>query len=332
MNLTFCLAEDRAGAEIGLKLAILSLRRHCGQVPVVLYRPAPLPSLVRWLRGQPQVRLVTERLPGWRQWDCKPQALLPLLEQDPAGQVVWLDSDLMLAGDPRPLYDRMSPETVGITQEPPSQPHQGSELRTRGWELPVGRCLPHTLNSCMVRFTACHRPLLVRWDALLRDPRYVALAAMNVQERPPAMMSDQDVLNALLGSREFSGVPLAVFRNGREVLHSGGALAYSATERVRGLLLRKPVFLHAISLKPWMVLGHPELRGRWGWRRKLQQEISPFVAEARAYAGQVDEPCPWLEDHTLPGRLLRLAGLGHWALRGLPVSVLAAGLRRGGWA
>ncbi len=44
MKTIFCLAEDRRGAEIGLKLAVLSLAEHCPDSRVVLFRPASAPG------------------------------------------------------------------------------------------------------------------------------------------------------------------------------------------------------------------------------------------------------------------------------------------------
>jgi hypothetical protein len=330
--LTFCSAEDRAGAEIGLKLLILSVAEHCPDVPLVLYRPDPLPSFVTWTRKFPQIRLVEQPLPGAHQWNCKPQALLPQLA-GPDAEAVWLDSDLMLTRDPRPLFERLSPETLGITQEPPSQPNQGSRDRTLAWRMPVGRELPQTLNSCVLRVTRHHEALLVRWRELLERPDYVAIQARTVAERPVAMASDQDVLNALLGSTEFAGIPLGVFANGRDIIHSGGALAYSFGERLRGLFLPRPTILHAISVKPWMILQPDRLLpGRQAWFRRLMHEVSPYLAYARRYRNQVDEPCPWMDWHTPLGAVLRMAGFGHWALRGLPVTLAATVMKRGGLA
>ena len=57
-------------------------------------------------------------------------------------------------------------------------------------------------------------------------------------------MSDQDVLNALLGSEEFACLPIRILKTGLDVIHSGGALAYSLSERLRGLVRPIPPFVH----------------------------------------------------------------------------------------
>ena len=332
MKTIFCLAEDRRGAEIGLKLAILSLAEHCPGVPVVLHRPEPIPAFVEWLKAHPQVRLVTEPLPGANDWNCKPHALLPLLPHDDDTQAVWIDSDIMVTRDPRPLFASVSPQTLILAQEAITQTHQGTGIRTRGWELPVGREFPRTFNSCVIRTTRHHRRLLERWRELLEDPRYIAACEVpvaDIDKMPPHLWCDQDVLNALIGAAEFADMPVRPLAHGRELLHTGGALGFTVGERLRGIFLPLPTFLHAIAGKPWVLLS-PEIRqpGRYAAFRRLQQELSPFVAHARRYRAQVGEPTPWFDEHTAFGTILRVLGLGHWALRGLPITVAVTVARR----
>lgn len=327
MKVTFCTAEDRRGAEIGLKLLVASVAEHCPDVPLVLYRPEPLPEFTAWLAKFPQVRLVSVPLPGAHQWNCKPHALQPALPDDDH-EAVWLDSDLMLTRDPRPLFRSWTPDVLGITQEPPNQPNQGSVQRTRDWKLPVGRELPQTLNSCVLRVTRRHLPLLRQWQELLERPEYLAIQARPVEERGVSFASDQDVLNAVLGSQEFAAVPIGLLRNGVDVIHSGGALAYSISERLAGLFRPQPMFLHAISVKPWVVLNGAPLPGQAAWFRRLMHEVSPYLAYARRYRPALEEPCPWMDHRTLLGTALRVVGLGHWALRGLPVTMAATVLSR----
>src|SRR5687768_2309052 len=97
-DLAFCLAEDRADAETGLRLAVLSLHRHVGDTPVFLYRPSATPEFTTWLSRFSQVTLIPDRPAGARSWNCKPHALIPILT---AGfrQAVWLDSDIIVTKD-----------------------------------------------------------------------------------------------------------------------------------------------------------------------------------------------------------------------------------------
>jgi hypothetical protein len=136
--------------------------------------------------------------------------------------------------------------------------------------------------------------------------------------------SDQDVLNALLGSKECQSIAVQQLQVGRDVIHCGGALGYSLGRRLGGLCRRVPPFLHAIAGKPWWVLSPEYRRSHAAWftyYRRLLQETSPYVAAARSYRDEVGLPCPWLDAWSPPGLCLRAAGLGHFALRGLPLTL-----------
>jgi hypothetical protein len=330
MNTTFCLAEDRHGAEIGIKLALLSLAEHCPGCPVVLFRPVSAPGFVEWTRQFPGVRVVEKPLAGATNWNCKPHALLELLgDIAPDDQLVWLDSDILLTRDPRPMFAAADPAALVVAVEAATQPSQGTGIRTRGWDLPVGREFPRTFNSCVLRVRPAHAPLLRRWKELLGDPRYLAVASIPTEQKPPHLWSDQDVLNALLGSAEFSALPVVPLAHARDVLHTGGALGFTLGERLRGLFLPVPTVLHAIAGKPWVLMARdPKTMGRFERFRALMQETSPFVAHCRRYRGRVAEPTRWLDYRSVPGTLLRIAGLGHWAFRGLPVTLACTVAKR----
>jgi len=324
----FCLAEDREGAEIGIKFAILSLRDHCPEAHVFLYRPQPIPDFVRWLQAQPQVTLIDHWPAGAQGWNCKPHTLLPLLQ---AGwqETIWLDSDALLSASLSPLLDSLKEDEILVAEEASSQPDKGTELRTRGWNLPVGRALPNTLNSAVLRVTASHEPLLRRWQECLAGEEYHRYDDRPLMERPPHVRSDQDVLNALIGSVEFAHYPVRLLRTGRDIIHCGGALGYGLGERLSGIFGSPPLVLHAIGGKPWVLLGPgcPD-KGWFGRLRRLMQELSPYVVATRAYREEVQEPCPWLDHHTFLGSVLRVLGLGNHALRGLPVTVAATLIAR----
>jgi len=324
-DIAFCLAEDRLDCETGLRLAILSLCRHCPDTPVYVYRPPLTPQFAPWVQRFPQVTLIPHKPDGAIQWNCKPQALKPLLEKG-YREVVWLDSDVLVTNDCRELFTSLDERVVAMAQEPACQPEQGTEQRTRGWGLPVGRTLPFTLNSAVVRVTRHHMTLLERWKEYLDDPRYVSFQTVPFEERPIHMHGDQEVLSALLGSREFADIPLRIFGTGTEIIHLGGELGYSAMERIRGLGKPLPTFMHAIAGKPWLWFsGEPywSRRDLFCWHRRLLQELSPYVYEARRYRHQLGSDPAWMYKRTLTGTIFRLLGLGHFALRGLPLSMAA---------
>lgn len=322
-EIAFCIAEDRSENEAGVRLAVLSLCRHMPGVPVYVYRPDPDSRFGPWVARFPQVHFIPSTPSGANSWNCKPQALEPLLDKG-YRQVIWVDSDIIVTRDCRPMFTPLDDAVFAATQEPASLPCQGTEIRTRGWNLEVGRRIPFTLNSAVLRVTQKHRPLIHLWRAFLQDPRYVAAQQLPLEQRPVHLMGDQDLLNAALGSREFSNVPLYVLRSGKDIIHAGGGIGYSVSERLSGLLRSKPTFLHATAGKPWLWLGgqpYWSQQNFFSWHRRLLQEISPYLAEARRYARDLGEDPSWMYKRTVLGVCLRVLGCGHFALRGLPVTM-----------
>ncbi|HLG97629.1 MAG TPA: hypothetical protein VKX49_15045 [Bryobacteraceae bacterium] len=322
----FCLAEDRTDHETGLRLAILSLVQHCPGAPVYVYKPPAESRFAEWVKQFPQVTWFPHRPAGSHAWNCKPQALKPLLDRGHR-DAVWLDADLVVTRDCCPHFERLDESVIGVAQEPASLDYQGTAVRTRAWKLPVGRSLEFTLNSSVVRVTGRHRALLTRWAELVNDPQYIACQKLTLEERPIHMAGDQDVLNALLGSSEFADIPLHVFRSAIDIIHAGGALGYSAGERIRGLFRPKPTFFHATAGKPWLWLGGESYwsqRNFFSWHRRLLQETSPYLFEVRRYRDQLGEDAAWMDWRTGTGTVLRCLGLGHFALRGLPIALAAA--------
>jgi len=325
-EIAFCLAEDRADCEIGLRLAILGLCRHCPGTPVYVYRPASSSTFADWAKQFPQVLWIPHTPVGADTWNCKPQALKPLLA-DGFRQAVWLDSDILVTRDFRELLTGLDDSVLAVAQDPGSAAYPGTAERTQGWNFEVRRALPFTLNSSVLRVTPRHLPLLNRWMECLGDPRYLAAQALPLEQRPVHMMGDQDLLNALIGAPGFEDIPLHIFATATDIIHAGGALGYSLVERLNGLFKPKPAFLHAIAGKPWLWLGGGTYWSQpnfFSWHRRLLQELSPYLAEARAYRRQLGEDSQWMDRRTATGTLLRVLGLGHFALRGLPLTVAAS--------
>jgi hypothetical protein len=324
-EIAFCLAEDRPDCGTGLRLAILSLTEHCPDAPVYVYRPGD-PRFADWVRKFPQVNFIPHTPPGANSWNCKPQVLKPALEQG-FRSAVWLDSDIIVTRDCRRIFRDMEEGTLAVAQEPASLGHRGTAMRTRAWNLEVRRELPFTLNSSVLRVGKDHMALLERWIQFLADPQYLACQALSLEERPIHMAGDQDILNALIGAPEFADIPLHVFPSAVDIIHTGGALGYSSKERLLGVLKPKPTFLHATAGKPWLWLGgapYWSQRNFFGWHRRLLQETSPYLFESRRYRSQLGEETRWMDTRTGTGTLLRLLGLGHFALRGLPLSMAAS--------
>jgi hypothetical protein len=278
-----------------------------------------------WARSLPQVTVISTTPTGATQWNCKPQALKPLLAEG-YREIVWLDSDILITRDCRKLFTTLDESVLAVAQEPVSLPDQGTKERTRGWDLEVGRTVPFSLNSSVVRVTKHHLPLLDRWTEFLLDPRYQSAQNLALGDRPLHMAGDQDVLNALLGAREFANIPLRVLGSGVDIIHAGGGLGYSVLERLRGVLKPQPTFLHAAAGKPWLWLGRAPYWSQktfFSWHRRLLQELSPYVCESRRYQQYLGMDSAWMFRRTGTGMLLRAFGCGHFALRGLPLTMAA---------
>jgi hypothetical protein len=329
-KICFCLSEDREDCETGLRLAILSLNKHCPGSPVRVYRPKYGTSFSQWVAQFSNVMLIESSPRGATSWNCKPHALRPILDEG-FSQAIWLDSDILVTQDCRPLLLRMDCNTLAVAQEPRSLPFQGTSFRTSGWGLPLGRSISFTLNSAVVRVTRAHLSLLSEWANLLSDSTYLACQKLPLMQRPLHLMGDQDILNALLGSEQFAAVPIHVFATGRDIIHAGGALGYSIGERWANLRSGKPTFLHATAGKPWLWMGGGEMWSRkdfFSWHRRLLQEVSPYVAEARMYRCQLGSDTNWMSRRTPVGLALRYMGLGHHALSGLPITAVATAIEQ----
>lgn len=319
----FCLYEDRADHEIGLRLALVSLARRHPSARVVVFAPKASEELRAWTAGRPGVELDSKRAFGHGGWDTKPQCLLALLDRG-ADEVIWLDTDLIVTADFLPWMNSLTAEEMVVAQDPTHLPHQGMVNRAVAWGLGKGRDLGVTVNSAVLRVTPGHRELLVAWARLLDRPDYRQAQALHFLNRPYHLAGDQDALGALLGSADFAAARVRVLRSGREILHSGGLLMDSLEGRCFRLVrpFFRPLFVHAIATKPWIVLQ--ERAGQAGlewWLMRLSCEVSTYVAHARIFRREVGEPCPWLERNTVSGRCLRLLGFGNDALRGLPLVV-----------
>ena len=78
--------------------------------------------------------------------------------------------------------------------------HVGSHDPTRAtvWGYSVSRPLPLRVNTCIVRASEPHIPLLSAWAELTQQPRYLEVQELPWLQRPAALYSDQDLLEGLL--------------------------------------------------------------------------------------------------------------------------------------
>lgn len=315
-----CTYEDRPTALIGVKLLVLSLRRCVGDLPIVVFlRNVDMGEATALLGDGVELRDAADLSTGG--WNVKPAILSRLLDEGHE-RVLWIDSDIVLAGDVRPLLEAHGDEVFIATQEHRWGMCQGSALRTSKWGFEPGRTLPITVNSGVMRVTPHHRRLLDRWMELLRSNEYSRMQARPWHERPAHLLSDQDVLTALLGSAEFEDQPMHLLRRGLDIAQHHGPSGFSVGERLAALFKGSPPLVHCQGPKAWDY-GSGDTMGRDKRRyyERLYLELSLYSAVAGRYADAVGLPMDWTRPSAWPAKLCHALVLGQPVLRGLPLAV-----------
>jgi hypothetical protein len=318
-----CLAEDRVSAFDGLKLLIKSLHLYSPSCPPIhLTCPVATNDFTIWLKDYPQVLLSTLRLEGAYGWNVKPHALLRLLDHG-YERVMWIDSDIIATGDIMPLFSRAGGSRLLVAEEADFFGKPVARQLTEMWKLEHGRSLDWTVNSGVVVCSSVHRPLLVAWKRLLESEDYVAAQRTAWTERPVHMFGDQDVLTALLGSRDFSHVDVDVLRAGRDIVQYLLPGSYAMSDRLRNSVRGLPLLIHTQGSKPWQYAKTPSILGsRSKYIDALHCELSPYVAVAKYVAGVERMRFPWIDRHSVLGLLLYCVGFFNPSLVGLPLAAL----------
>lgn len=292
---TLCIFETRASLVTPLRLLVLSLRAHGCTFPTRLFYTAADDEFADWISQFPNVQLHRTTPVAAEGWDTKPTLLRHLL-RDEEHDVVWLDSDILVAAPIDALFMGIPEDVFVGTEEFCWAKHQGSVIRTRGWGLEVGRDIPVTINSGVLRATRRHLGLLDRWAELLKDERYIEASKLDWQRRPMHLLTDQDVLTAVLGSKEFADIPLAFLQRGRDIAQCINADGFTIGERL-ACIARPPYFYHAQRPKPW-----DNTRARF----RADLVVSPYAAEARKYRDQLpNDDTAWMDLQTPVTRLLQ---------------------------
>lgn len=315
----FLAYENRAANEPGVRLLVSTLFGLVPNARLRLHFNPGGPNFQQWTGQFPGLDLRPAELSADLGWNVKPALLLEALS-DGEAEVMWLDADLIVTRDPALLLRALAPDCLIAAEEAlwGNRDDRGG-LRSRAWGLPVGRELPFVINSCVVRVTPAHRRLLSDWDRLLQTEAYRGAQAAAWQERPPHMLSDQDVLTALLGSERYSRMPLHILRRGDGILQAFGPFGFTVGERARVRRHGLPFFVHAQGPKPW--LDDERAGGVGAWLGRAYRDTSPYLLCAVARAG--DGPPPsWTRPRTMLGAVLRRVGFGRIWLTGMPLAVL----------
>jgi hypothetical protein len=317
---TICVAENRDWCEPGVRLLIASLSRHSRDLPIQLFFPTPSDAFREWLGEHPQVSLNRYTLPGdWTGYDIKPTAIRTLIDQG-HDDVAWIDSDIIVTRDIVPLLGNLPGGMVVATEEALCSNHgDAGALRTRLWNMEVGRVLPFTLNTGVIRLTCAHRDLIDAWTGLLGSDTYRAAQAQPWDQRPPHLLGDQEVFTALLSSRAFAHLPVRLLRRGKDIVQFFGSAGYTVRERLLNLR-HPPAFIHAQGQKPWSAVAPgkraaPSFLGAY-------RNLSPYRVAARGYADALADPS-WTRPRRPAAIFFDALGGGRGPLVGLPHAIVA---------
>jgi hypothetical protein len=319
--------DTRPEAQIGVRLAVASLRRHLPAAQVWVAVPDAPEALLRWLRDQPRVVVREAGHHAGMRWEAKPTLLLEALAEVP--EVLWFDSDIVATAELGPLVLGDAEDVLVATEETAYGQAQGGAHRTSAWGLPVGRSLPTTVNTGIVRATRHHVGLLEAWRALLATPEFVDAQARPWHERPLHVLSDQEVLTALLGSADFAAVPLRLLRRGTDIAQCFGPAGFTPLERLRDRTL--PPLVHAMGHKPWAPPDPAWASSASGRLRtcydRAHCELEPYGWVAEGYADEVGDDLSWARTRHATARVMAALTRDHPVYRELPLAVVDAAVR-----
>jgi hypothetical protein len=323
---TICVNEDREAWEPSLRVVLASLGLHCPGRAISLFYPFANKAFLRWLSAYPQVRLQPDCLRNGYGWNVKPQAIMQLLD---AGfdEVIWIDSDVFVTRDIRPLFRALDQAVFVATEATCAldrNDHDGAGRRAQLWQFSVGRAIPSALNSGVLRVTRRHYPLMKRWWELLQSDEYQRWQRQekDMAKRPIHMRSDQDVLTALLTSTEFAHIPLKVLRRSKHIVQFDGVWGYTTAERLRNLLRDGPTFIHSMGTKPWVTRWKSERRNHLiEYLKMVYLDVSPYTLAAAKFKEDLGCDTNWIRAHYRLSAILRSLAMQHPALTGLPMAV-----------
>jgi hypothetical protein len=318
-----CTHDDRPQATTGIKLLLLSLAEHCPDVDVLVSWPHPGGEFTAWLQARPKVQVHVEPAYLGREWNIKPDLLLHCLNQG-YGEVIWIDSDVIVARDFRDLFSDADEETLVVAEDFfwSAYVFFSGTARAELWGLRPGRALPWTANTGVLRVTPAHRPLLHAWKTLLASAPYVQAHQRAWHARPVHLVGDQDVLTALLSSHRFSGIPVTFLRRGEDVIYNFGPSGYTPRERLANLKRGTAPFVHCSGPKPWEPPQNVSLiRSPRNYYTRIGLELADYTRVARRYREHFERAALAFDIETLPGRVCLWAAGKRIPLQGLPLTL-----------
>lgn len=313
----YCTREDRRQHFPGLRLMLLSLSRQCDVTRLLVSDLESGGEFDQWAESC-GVALEPIEPPQNQGWNIKPEVLLTALDRCKT-RVTWIDADILLLGDLSPKLAALDETQLLAGQEHGWGQAPGGLHRARAWGLDAVRPMAFTVNTGVVSVTEHHRPLLETWRELLADERYQQVQKQYWADRPVHMLSDQEVLTALLSDRRFADVPITWLERSKDIVQAFGPSNFSIGDRLRYVCGKRPLATHAMGpVKPWT---WQDQRGSKHERFSgLAARFSLYTHEARPYLKHLPEDERQWANHGLIGSLWNGLCLGSPALTDLPMA------------
>lgn len=307
----YCTFENRKSAFIGLKLLALSLEEHCRDFTFFVGITGKAPQLSDWLsRHAPHAVLVhlDDFKKGSSLKHVKAVLILALFDRG-ITDVTWLDTDLLVLRDLEPLLAPLAPDTILVAQEDMGRDFEFNRTLLNHYRLKPLRRLEFHVNSCVIRATIQHRPLMERFLACLLDPVFVEQQSKSEAEKIPDFAFEQNIIEMLLSSSDDTwhpAFPVEFIPKGPGIIQELGVTTYKLRNRLRnGLGLRHPWMVHVPGVtKPWNTDA----------RSRRARAACVYSAFAEAYRDRVEEDMSWANSAGLSSRIGRLLSFGqpHW--------------------
>jgi hypothetical protein len=163
--------------------------------------------------------------------------------------------------------------------------------------------------------------MLHHWQMLLSDPRYRHATTLSFEENN-CMMSDQDVLEALLASGlpgDEQELPFGILRVGVEHVTALAPHWFTIPARFRTVAgLTKPLIVHAQGAAPWRAQTWPG-----GLLSGSHWLVNPYIILVRPYCRLLTaEETSWLRVRRPVADACRLMTLGNPYLQGIPLILI----------
>ncbi len=269
-----------------------------------LYGSSLSGALLDWAATMRNVVLEPPVGPEGAGWNIKPLIMKDLLKRLDR-PVVWLDTDLILTAPIGQFVADLPSEALLLTPEPVAT-RRGVRRWTEAWGLATGRETPFSVNSCVLRVTDAHLPLLSAWEEALSDPLYRSAQSLPPPQRPFHLLGDQDALAALVGSRAFADLDVRALRLGRDIAQCRYEDGYGPLDRLRNFG-RLPPLVHAQAQKPWRTFS----------KMPTYLEVSAYRIAAEPYRQQLPlEQQAWLQAGSARARVMRVLALGDAGMAG----------------